>query len=147
MTEDRRFAQALQGLPHGAEFRFVDRLTALDPGISGEAEYRIRGDETFLRGHFPGAPIFPGVLLIEAVAQLAGVIAQADPRRTPLPGLKLTAVRSAKILGTGHPGEVLQLRAEITGRLEHLVQARGTAAVDGRAVLKAEVVLSGEAGR
>ena len=65
---------ALSFLPHGPEFRFVDRLSALEPGASGAAEFTLRGDEPFLRGHFPGEPLMPGVLLVEAVAQLAGVV-------------------------------------------------------------------------
>src|SRR4051794_16595611 len=92
-------------LPHGPEFRFIDQLLQLQRGKSGAAEYRVRGDEPFLRGHFPGTPIFPGVLLVEAAAQLAGVIAQSDPDIAPLPGLKLTAIRGAKILGTAMPGQ------------------------------------------
>ena len=75
---DTSLDQALKQLPHGPEFRFLDRLTRLDPGKSGSGEYRLRGDEPFLRGHFPGAPIFPGVLLLEAAAQLAGTVAQFD---------------------------------------------------------------------
>ena len=59
-------------LPHGPEFRFLDRVLSLTPGKEGTGEYRVRGDEPFLRGHFPGDPILPGVLLIEAAAQLAG---------------------------------------------------------------------------
>ena len=143
MSSDTQFVDALQHLPHGGEFRFVDRLTALDPGRSGTGEYTIRGDEPFLPGHFPGEPIFPGVLLVEAVAQLAGVVAQADPDHTPLPSLKLTAIRAAKILGTGRPGDVIQLKADITGRLANLVQARCSASVNDQLVLQADVVLSG----
>lgn len=143
MTDDAKCIDALKSLPHGAEFRFVDRLNALDPGKSGTGEYDIRGDEPFLRGHFPGDPIFPGVLLVEAVAQLAGVVAQSDPTVSPLNGLKLTAMRGVKILGTGRPGDVIQLTANITGRMGNLVQARGTASVKGAIVLQADVVLSG----
>jgi 3-hydroxyacyl-[acyl-carrier-protein] dehydratase len=139
-------ARALQHLPHGPEFRFVDRLVALEPGKSGMGEYTVRGDEPFLAGHFPGQPLFPGVLLVEAVAQLAGVIAQCDPQLTPLAGLKLTALRGVKILGTAQPGEVIRLEATVTGRLGNLVQARASASVNGRAVLQAELTLSGEAG-
>lgn len=143
MMDNTSLSLALTQLPHGPEFRFVERLTALEPGKSGDGEYRIRGDEPFLRGHFPGEPMFPGVLLLEAVAQLAGVVAQTDPDQPPLPGLKLTALRAAKILGTGRPGETVQLRAEITGRLANLIQASGTASVNGKLVLQADVVLSG----
>jgi 3-hydroxyacyl-[acyl-carrier-protein] dehydratase len=146
MTNDGLFAEALNSLPHGAEFRFLDRLTALHPGKSGVGEYQIRGDEPFLKGHFPGDPMFPGVLLLEAAAQLAGVVAQTDPDHSPLPGLKLTALRAVKILGTGRPGEVIQLHAEITGRLANLVQARCSASVDHQRVLQADVVLSGNGG-
>src|SRR5215470_8759069 len=107
---------ALGQLPHGPEFRFLDQLLTLEPGKSGTGEYRVRGDEPFLRGHFPGEPIFPGVLLVEAAAQLAGTVAQADPEIGPLPGLKLTALRGVKILGTARPGEVIRLEAQIKGR-------------------------------
>lgn len=144
MNADANLQLALERLPHGAEFRFVDRLTRLDPGKSGAGEYTVRGDEPFLRGHFPGEPIFPGVLLVEACAQLAGVIAQSDPQIPPLAGLKLTALRSVKILGTAKPGETIQLEGKIMGRLGSLVQAQVTAKVNGEIVLTAELTLSGK---
>ena len=144
MTSDELQA-ALALLPHGVEFRFLDRLTELDPGQSGKGEYRVCGDEPFLRGHFPGDPLMPGVLLVEAVAQLAGVVAQSDPVIAPLPGLKLTALRNVKILGTAKPGGTIELEARVTGRLGNLVQAQTTAIVEGNVVLLAELTLSGEA--
>ena len=131
-------------LPHGPEFRFLDRLTRLEPGKSGAGEYLVRGDEPFLKGHFPGEPLFPGVLLVEAAAQLAGVVAQSDPGIPPLSGLKLTALRSVKILGTARPGELVTLRAEITGRLGNLIQASAFAEVGYVQVLQADLVLSGD---
>ena len=137
---------ALSLLPHGAEFRFIDRLTRLNPGESGAGEFTVRGDAPFLRGHFPGEPIFPGVLLVEAAAQLAGVVAQSAPKIPPLKNLKLTALRNVKILGTARPGEIIQLEAKITGRLGNLVQAQATATVGGQVVLQADLVLSGEPG-
>jgi 3-hydroxyacyl-[acyl-carrier-protein] dehydratase len=138
---------ALKFLPHGAEFRFIERLTELNPGQSGESEYTVRGDEPFLRGHFPGEPIFPGVLLLEAAAQLAGVVAQSDPEILPLKNLKLTALRNVKILGTAKPGEIIQFEARVTGRLGSLIQAQATASVSGQTVLQAELVLGGELSR
>jgi 3-hydroxyacyl-[acyl-carrier-protein] dehydratase len=115
----------------------------LNPGQSGVGEYKVRGDEPFLRGHFPGAPIFPGVLLVEATAQLAGVVAQSDPKIPPLAGLKLTALRNVKILGTAKPGETISLEAKITGRFGNLVQAQAAAKVGNEIVLTAELTLSG----
>lgn len=136
--------KALNFLPHGAEFRFLDRLTELDAGKSGDGEYKISGDEIFLRGHFPGEPIFPGVLLVEAAAQLAGAVAQSDPKISPLKNLKLTALRNVKILGAAKPGETIQLHAEISGRLGNLIQARATARVADEIILTAELAFSGE---
>ena len=122
----------------------MDRVLQLTPGKEGTGEYRVRGDEPFLRGHFPGEPLMPGVLLVEAAAQLAGVVAQSDPAIARLPGLKLTALRNVKILGTAKPGEVVRLEARITGRLGNLIQAQATASVNGQTVLQAELTLSGE---
>ena len=136
--------EALKFLPHGPEFRFVDRLLTLEPGQSGAGEYTVRGDEPFLRGHFPGQPIFPGVLLVEAAAQLAGTVAQSDPQIPPLAGLKLTAMRGIKILGTARPGEVIRLEAKILNRLGNLVQAQVSASVNGQMVMLGELTLSGE---
>ena len=136
---------ALRLLPHGPEFRFLDRLTALEPGQSGRAEYKIRGDEPFLRGHFPGEPIFPGVLLAEAAAQLAGAVAQSDPAIPPLAGLKLAALRQVKLLGAARPGDMLEIEAQITGRMGCLIQARALARVAGVTLLTAELTLAGEA--
>ena len=134
---------ALSFLPHGPEFRFVDKLLELQPGKSGSGQYTIRGTEEFLRGHFPGAPIFPGVLMVEAIAQLAGVIAQSDPNISPLDGLKLTAIRGVKIFGTARPGEVIDLRAEISGRMGNLIQARGSALLGEKILMQGEITLSG----
>jgi 3-hydroxyacyl-[acyl-carrier-protein] dehydratase len=135
---------ALSFLPHGPEFRFLDRILHLEPGRSGEGEYRVRGDEPFLKGHFPGQPLFPGVLLVEAAAQLAGVVAQSDPTIPPHAGLKLTALRNVKILGSARPGEAIRVRAQIVGRLDRLVQAHATVYVGNLEVLQADLVLSGE---
>ncbi|MEY2429863.1 MAG: 3-hydroxyacyl-[acyl-carrier-protein] dehydratase [Verrucomicrobiota bacterium] len=137
------FAQALANLPHGPAFRFIDRLVDLEPGKRGAAEYTLRGNEAFLSGHFPGQPLFPGVLLVEAAAQLAGIVAQCDPQIPPMSGLKLTALRTVKIFGTAKPGETVGLEARITGRLGNLIKAETTASVNGVLVMQGELTLSG----
>jgi 3-hydroxyacyl-[acyl-carrier-protein] dehydratase len=133
----------MNSLPHGPEFRFVDRMLSLTPGVKGAGEYRVRGDEYYLRGHLPGEPIFPGVLLVEAGAQVAGIVAQEDPLNPTFPRLKLTALRAVKILGSARPGEILKIEAVITGRLGSMIQAEVFAFIADTKVLSAELTLSG----
>lgn len=136
-------SKALAQLPHGPEFRFLDRLLELVPGERGVGEYRVRGDEPFLRGHFPGSPLFPGVLLVEGAAQLAGTVAQSHPAIPPLRELKLTGIRKMKILGSACPGEVIRFEAQVTGRMGNLIQATVRGLLGGQCVLDGEVTLSG----
>ena len=134
---------ALESLPHGEEFRFLDRMVSLVGGCEGRAEYRVRGDEVFLAGHFPGNPMLPGVILIEAIAQLGGVVAQCDPGHAALPDLRLSAVRGAKIFGAAVPGDVLEVSVVIEGRMGNLVQVSGEVVGPGGRLAEAKVVLSG----
>ncbi|WCJ58824.1 beta-hydroxyacyl-ACP dehydratase [Fontisphaera persica] len=145
-THSRALAEALARLPHGPEFRFVDRLIELEPGARGAGEYVVRGDEPFLRGHFPGAPMFPGVLLVEAAAQVAGVVAQSSAEHAPVEDLKLTALRHIKILGTARPGETLRVEARITGRLGGLIQAETEVRCGERLLMQGQVTLGGRKG-
>jgi len=136
-------ALAMRSLPHGPEFRFVDRMVSLTPGVKGVGEYHVRGDEYYLRGHLPGEPILPGVLLVESAAQVAGMVAQEDPANPRWPRLKLTALRGVKILGSAKPGETVRMEAVITGCLGDMIQAQVTAFIGDTKVLSAELALSG----
>ena len=139
----RGLTSALQALPHGPSFRFVDELTSLVPGREATAVYQVRGDEAFLAGHFPGQPMMPGVILIEAIAQLGGVVVQTDPEHPAMADLRLTGIRAAKILGAAVPGDVLEIRATVEGRLGGLVQIEGEVRVASVMLASAKVTLSG----
>ena len=134
----------LEDLPHGPEFRFLDYLINIEPGKSGIASYKLPADAHFLRGHFPGHPLMPGVLMIEAVAQLAGVVAQSDPNAEYLDNLRLTAVRAAKIRGTIPPEEEIRIQVSIAGRMGGLIQAAGTVTHDEKEIASVQVTLSGD---
>lgn len=136
-------AEALNSLPHGPGFRFVEEILWLNPGQSAEGRYKVRGDEPFLSAHFPGNPVVPGVILLEALAQLGGVVAQSDPELPPLRDLLLAAVQSAKITGSGIPGDFLTIQATVTGRWGALVQIEGEIKIGTRTILTARITLSG----
>lgn len=137
--------QALSALPHGPEFRFIDTLTELVPGLSAKAVWRLKGGEEFLRGHFPNAPLMPGVLMIEALAQLGGILIQTRPGEAPLNNLRLTAVRQIKILGSITPGQSLHLNATLQAVMDTLGQVSGEICDDaGHVILTGAVTLAGE---
>lgn len=118
-------------------------MLGLEPGISATASYTINGEEPFLKGHFPGRPLWPGVIMIEAIAQLGGVIAQSDPVHPKLDDVRLTSVKNAKILGSCPPGTTLTISAIVEGRMGNLIQIKGTVS-DGETILaQAIVMLSG----
>lgn len=134
---------ALASLPHGSSFRFLDALLSLSPGLEATAIYRVKGNEAFLEGHFPGNPMMPGVILIEAIAQLGGVVIQTDPVHPAMTDLRLTGVRAAKILGAAVPGDRLEIRAKVEGRLGGLVQVEGEVSGPHGPLASARITLSG----
>lgn len=145
MSHPANLVQALSSLPHGASFRFIDELVELVPGVSATARWKLRGDEAFLAGHFPGQPLLPGVIMIESLAQLGGILAQSDRGENPLKNLRLTAVRQFKILGSIPPGQTVTIHAKRDAVMPGLVQISGeilTAA--GTRLATGSVVLSGE---
>ena len=95
-------------LPHRPPFRFVDTVDEHVPGESVVARYRVTGDEPFLAGHFPGNPVVPGVILVEALAQAGALALLADDRyagKLPLFG-GIERVRFRRVV---RPGDELTL--------------------------------------
>jgi 3-hydroxyacyl-[acyl-carrier-protein] dehydratase len=145
MSHPDSLVQALSSLPHGASFRFIDELVEMVPGVSATARWTLKGDEAFLEGHFPGQPLLPGVIMIESLAQLGGILAQSDRGENPLKNLRLTAVRQFKILGSIPPGHTLTIHAKRDAVMPGLVQISGEIlTADGTKLATGSVVLSGE---
>jgi 3-hydroxyacyl-[acyl-carrier-protein] dehydratase len=145
MPSPAELDQALSSLPHGKEFRFVDELTELVPGVSAKGVWTLKGDEEFLRGHFPNAPLMPGVLMIEALAQLGGILVQTRPGEAPLKNLRLTAVRQIKILGSITPGQSIHISGVLQAVMDTLGQVSGEIRDDaGNVIMTGAVTLAGE---
>lgn len=99
-------------LPHRPPFRFVDVVDACTPGVTARARFRAGGDETFFAGHFPGNPVLPGVIQLEALAQTGAVALLADEAhrgRLPLFG----GVEEARFRRVVRPGEELTLEVTL----------------------------------
>lgn len=124
------------GLPHREPFIFVDAVTER---VEGERACGVKtfdaGDPVF-RGHFPGDPLVPGVLLAEALAQIAGIAAGQ-------PGLRLAAVKAMKFPAAARPSEVIELRAAKAGAVGGLWQFSVEARVGERVVAEGVIVLAG----
>lgn len=117
-------------LPHRPPFRFIDVVDAHEPGVSVRARYRVTGEEPFLAGHFPGNPVFPGVLQLEALAQAGAIAVLADPRyanRLPLFG----GVEDVRFRRLVQPGDELVLEVEMERLSARGGWGRGVATVDG----------------
>jgi len=123
------------GLPHREPFIFVDEVTELTPGDSARGRKTFPPEEAFFRGHFPGDPLVPGVILTEALAQIAGIaVAQ--------PGLRLAAIRTMKFPRAARPSQRIDLEASKTGEAGGLFQFAVKASVNGETVAEGAVVLA-----
>lgn len=123
-------------IPHRDPFLFVDEIVELTPGQSARARWRLPEDAPFLAGHFPGHPVLPGVIIVEALAQTGAlaVLSLAENRGK----LALFAgIDRARFRRPVRPGEVLDLEAHLTRHRGPLGQGEGTATVAGAVACRA----------
>jgi 3-hydroxyacyl-[acyl-carrier-protein] dehydratase len=125
------------GLPHREPFIFVDRVLARVPGESAEAVKVFPTDTPFFAGHFPGAPLVPGVILAEALAQTAGLAAGQQGK-----SFRLAALKMMKFPASAGPDEEVRLHARKIAAVGGLWQFDVRAAVGDRVVAEGVVVLS-----
>ncbi|AAK81494.1 MULTISPECIES: 3-hydroxyacyl-ACP dehydratase FabZ [Clostridium] len=130
--------QIMEIIPHRYPMLLVDRVEEIEPGKRAVGYKNVTFNEQIFQGHYPGKPIMPGVLMIEALAQLGGVaILSLDKYKGKKP--ILGAVKNAKFRRMVVPGDVLKLEIEIVKVKGPAGIGKGIATVNGEKAVEAEI--------
>ncbi|MDE3179283.1 MAG: 3-hydroxyacyl-ACP dehydratase FabZ [Acidobacteriota bacterium] len=129
-------------LPHRYPFLLVDRIVDLEPGRKITGLKNVTFNEHFFQGHFPGAPVMPGVLIIESMAQVAGVLIYRDLPEKEKKLIYFTGIENAKFRRPVTPGDQLIIEMELVGRRNTFGKMAGRATVDGKLAAEAIVLFA-----
>lgn len=131
--------EILEILPHKYPFLLVDRILELEPGKRAVGIKSVTINEPFFQGHFPNYPIMPGVLIIEAMAQVGGVLAfKSDGSKDKI--VYFIGIDKAKFRKPVLPGDQIRFEVEVLQRRLNVWKLRGNAFVEGKLVCEAELM-------
>ena len=126
-------------LPHRYPFLLVDRVVEFDPDRRIVGIKNVTVNEPFFQGHFPRRPVMPGVLILEAMAQVGGLLAFKSLGAATRPVVYLTGVDGAKFRKPVVPGDRLRLEIDVVKKRPPFWKMAGKAMVDSELVCEAEV--------
>jgi beta-hydroxyacyl-ACP dehydratase FabZ len=130
----------LDSIPHRYPFLLVDRVLEIVPGRRIVAIKNVTFNEPFFQGHFPGAPVMPGVLIIEALAQTGAVLMLHDFAERSGKLVYFAGIDGARFRRVVGPGDRLQLTMEVVKLRSRTCKMRGVAEVDGEVAAEAEIL-------
>lgn len=133
--------EIMEIIPHRQPFLLIDTIEELEPGKRAVAKKCVSYNEPFFNGHFPGEPVMPGVLIVEALAQAGAVAILSQPDfkgKTAYFG----AINNAKFKQKVVPGDVLMLELEVIKVKGPIGVGKATATVDGKVAVQAELTFA-----
>lgn len=133
--------EIMKRIPHRYPFLLVDRVLELDPGKRGVGIKNVTVNEPFFQGHFPGIPIMPGVLIIEAMAQLGAVVVLGMPENQGKLAL-FAGIDKVRFRRQVVPGDQLRLEVEMTRLRGSIGKGKGRAFVDGELAAEGEIMFA-----
>lgn len=142
MSENKIYTveEIMELLPHRYPFLLVDRLEVEEPGVRGVGLKNVTMNEEFFQGHFPGNPVMPGVLQIEAMAQTAGalVLTSMEDVKDKKVGVFFMSIDGVKFRKPVKPGDQLRMHVEKIKEHGRVFVFRGVSKVDDKVVSEAE---------
>lgn len=128
-------------IPHRPPFLLIDRITEVVPGEKAVGLKNVTMNEPFFVGHFPGYPVMPGVLIVEALAQVGSVAMLMVEANKGKLGF-FAGIDGFRFRGQVKPGDTLELEVEITRLKGPIGKGKGTAKVDGKVVAEGELMFA-----
>jgi 3-hydroxyacyl-[acyl-carrier-protein] dehydratase len=134
-------SEVMRFLPHRFPFLMIDRVIEIKKGESLVALKNVTVNEPCFTGHFPGEPIMPGVLILEALAQAAGILAYCSFGYSPKEALYLLgSIQNARFKQVVRPGDQLLLHITFTASRANFCKVEAKATVDGQIVCTADIM-------
>lgn len=133
--------EIMEVLPHRQPFLLIDKVEELEPGVRAVAKKNVTFNEPFFAGHFPGNPVMPGVLIIEALAQTGAVAILSQPEWKGKTAY-FAGINSAKFKQKVLPGDTLTLETKIIKVKGPIGVGEAIAYVDGKMACKAELTFA-----
>ncbi len=134
--------EIINTLPHRYPFLLIDRIVELEAGKRAVGIKNVTINESFFQGHFPGHPVMPGVLLLEAMAQTGGVLALKSVPETEIKNkvIYFMSIDKAKFRKPVIPGDQVRLEIEMVRQRSNITSLKAQAFVDGTLVSEAEMM-------